>query len=173
MANTKLLDDTDRYVQGKLDEVNNPIDRIGSTLTGYIMTRMNNIVTGLMNWSSSKESAQYDIWYQNYLRLASIITKHASQVSSVMKLITNLRANYPNIISIGQDALNIYNNTNGPINQYATTDDADAADDAAVAVAATADDAAVAAAVAAAGVDSNDTNYNLKISNVVLKVILD
>ena len=86
VANTKLLDDTDRYVQGKLDEVNNPIDRIGSTLTGYIMTRMNNIVTGLMNWSSSKESAQYDIWYQNYLRLASIITKHASQVSSVMKL---------------------------------------------------------------------------------------
>ena len=96
-ANTDLLNDTDvilNNIDVKLTQANIYAQNIISTLTDY-MTRMNNIVTGLMNWSSSKESAQYDIWYQNYLRLASIITKHASQVSSVMKLITNLRIKLP------------------------------------------------------------------------------
>lgn len=183
VANTDLLNDTGGYVQGKLDEVNNPIKRIGSTLTEY-MNRMELIVDQLTEWSSSKESAQYDIWYQNYLRLASIITKHASQVSSVMKLITNLRTNYPNIIRIGKSAVDIYIDTTGPINQYATTDDAVAA---AVANAANiivtnltnltnltnnADlNTEVAAAVTAANISGD--NINLKKSNVVLKVILD
>ena len=167
-ANTDLLNDTD--VQGKLNEVNNPINRIGITLTVY-MNRMNDIVSGLMNWGSSKESAQYDIWYQNYLRLASIITKHASQVSSVMKLITNLQANYRNIISIGKAAVDIYNNNVNSIRDYATTDDA--ATFAATVAAAGTSNTYLDRAVAAAGVDNNDTNYSLKKSNVVLKVILD
>ena len=188
-ANTKLLDDTDvilNNIDVKLTQANIYAQNIISTLTDY-MTRMNNIVSGLMKWNSSKKSALYDIWYQNYLRLASIITKHASQVSSVMKLIKNLESNYPNIISIGDAAQKIYNDTNGPINQYATADAATvaaaaaavagAADAAAIAVANgtsnTYLDGAVAAAVAAAGVNNDDSNYNLKKSNVVLKVILD
>ena len=191
VANTDLLNtdllNTGRYVQGKLDEVNNYAqNRIGTILSEY-MNRMELIVDRLTKWRSSNESAQYDIWYQNYLRLASIITKHASQVSSVMKLITNLQTNYAKIIIIGQAAVYIYNNNVNSIRDYATTDDdavattvaniivtnltnltnnTDLDTDVAAAVAAD-----VAAAVTAANISGD--NINLKKSNVVLKVILD
>jgi hypothetical protein len=187
-------------VPGLWNNPTNPtsVPSITATL-GILQTNMNTMQTTLSGWNSSGQNAQFDIWYQNYLRLGSIIAKHTSRLKGVVKLRDIFETNYAQIITTGTAANTIA--TSAVITDYANNgNNADviaAAAAAAIAidngnVAADAADAAAdaaavingndvnlntafvnAVAAAAASIDVEDLNLNSKVSNVILTVILE